>query len=92
MKISLINYLEKNSENYKKLIEHSKNNFILQNRINRIMFIPQFGFAFLYSTFFLKLILFNHYNKYNKTIKILLAIFYQNTIDLLTFVAGNIEK
>lgn len=83
---------KKNKENYDKLLDKIRNNEnpLFVNKINRNLFFPQFSFAFIYSALFLKLIFFNHYQKYNKTIKLFLLFLFQNTIEPLTLLTSNI--
>ena len=60
----------------------------IRRKIEKSLYLSQWAFVMGYTGLILKLALFNHYRRYNKTLKFSIVLLYQISIDPLTILAG----
>ncbi|EWS75628.1 transmembrane protein, putative (macronuclear) [Tetrahymena thermophila SB210] len=89
----IINYLKERKEKLENLHQIvNKNNIVSKNsskrNLDKAIIFSQVSFVSFYSLFFLKIVLFNHYPRFNIAKKFFSLWFYQMTIDPLTLGAG----
>lgn len=88
----ILNYLKQLNETIERAQTTLKKEENPQNKtlrtLERTIYFTQFWFVLGYTGLMLKLALFNHYRRYNKTIKFSIVWLYQVSIDPLTIFAG----
>ena len=73
---------------YCHLKETTTLNTPLQRHLDKIIYLSQFCFVIGYTGLMLKFVFFNHYRKFNKSIKFSMLLLYQHTIDPFTILVG----
>ena len=88
----ILNYLKQFNENISKAQETLKKEENPRSQtlrtLERTIYFTQFGFVLGFTGLMLKFALFNHYRRYNKTLKFSIVWLYQISIDPLTIFAG----